>query len=125
MMADGFFAQQVEGIRVYTFTNSSEAAIDAWGEALSRLIDSTPDSVPFSILMDVSAPQVNFSRYARQKTLELFTRYRGRRGRYAFLFSSKTAPHFARIFFASLGKLQFERHFFSDREKATDWLKTG
>jgi hypothetical protein len=124
-MADGFFVEQFEGITVYTFTNSSEAAIDAWGDALSGLIDSTPDSVPFCVLMDVSSPQVSFSRYARQKTVELFTRYRRRRGRYAFLFSSKTAPHFARIFFASLGKLQFDRQFFSDREKAMDWLKNG
>jgi hypothetical protein len=73
--------------------------------------------------MDVSAPQVNFSRYARQKSQEYFGLYRGRKGRLAFLFSSRTAPHYARIFFASLGKLQFELQFFRDRQRALDWLQ--
>jgi hypothetical protein len=41
----------------------------------------------------------------------------------AFLFSSRTAPHYARIFFASLGKLQFELQFFRDRQRALDWLQ--
>jgi hypothetical protein len=122
-MPEGFHTHQDGDIAIYTFSNSSEIAIDAWARALRHLIESTPSDQIFRILMDVSAQEVSFNRYARQTSIELFTHYRNRRGRLAFLFSSKPAPHFARIFFASLGKLTFEREFFSNRERAIDWLR--
>jgi hypothetical protein len=118
----GLLTETVNGIIIYTFINSSEAAIDAWGAALAQVIEDTPPEQPFRVLMDVSSPQVSFSRHARQMSQQIFTRYRSRKGRMAFLFSSKTAPHYARIFFASLGRLQFQLQFFSNREKALLWL---
>jgi hypothetical protein len=122
-MVDGLFIDTLDSITIYTFTNSSEAAIDAWDDEFTAMIESLPSGEMFHVLMDVSAPQVSFSRPARQKSQELFTRYRARKGRLAFLFSSKTAPHYARIFFASLGRLQFELQFFSNRDKAINWLR--
>lgn len=119
-MPDGFIAEQIDNTAIHTFMNSSDAAVDAWAVALIEAIE--PTAQPFRILMDVSAPQVSFTRHARQTSQRLFMQYRGRQGRIAFLFSSKTAPHFARLFFASLGKLQFELKFFSSRDKALDWL---
>lgn len=124
-MADSFYVQHDGAICIHTFTDSSEAAVDAWGAALAELIDSTPPDQPFLVLMDVSSPQVSFTRYARQKTLELFTHYKHRKGRIAFLFTSKTAPHFARIFFASLDRLTFDCQYFSNRARATAWLRDG
>jgi hypothetical protein len=122
-MPDGFYAEQIDNITIHRFTNSAESAIDAWGVELARTIDDTPDDQLFRVLLDVSSPQVSFSRHARQTSQRLFTRYRGRHGRLAFLFSSKTAPHFARLFLASLGRLEFELQFFSNREKAMNWLQ--
>lgn len=121
-MPEGFHAEQDGDIAIHIFTNSSEIAIDAWAAELRNLIESTPSEQTFRVLMDVSARQVSFNRYARKTSVELFTRYKYRRGRLAFLFSSKPAPHFARIFFASLGKLSFEREFFSIRDRAIEWL---
>jgi hypothetical protein len=122
-MTNGFCEELIDDISIHTFSDCDEASIDDWVQAFVRTIDETPVSEPFRVLMDVSAPQVNFSRYARQKSQEYFSLYRGRKGRLAFLFSSRTAPHYARIFFASLGKLQFKLQFFRDRERALDWLR--
>jgi hypothetical protein len=122
-MPEAFFAEQHGQITIHTFTNSSEYAIDAWAAEFARLIEATSPDQMFLVLMDVSSNNVSFTRYARQKSAELFMRYAHHRGRLAFLFSSKPAPHFARIFFASLGKLAFELAFFSDREKALNWLR--
>jgi len=124
-MTEGLHIVQTDGIITYTFTDSSETAIDAWGAALAEHIDTLPPTQPFCILMDVSSNQVNFSRYARQKSVEMFTRFRKRKGRFAFLFSSRTAPYYSRIFFASLGRLDFELNYFSSREKALAWLHEG
>lgn len=121
-MPEAFCVQQDGAITVYTFTNSEDSTIDAWAAELTRLIESTPQDQAFRVLMDVSSNQVNFTRYARQKSVEIFTTFKHRKGRFAFLFSSKPAPHFARIFFASLGKLAFEREYFSNREQAINWL---
>lgn len=122
-MTDGFRAEQIDGIAIYTFTTNADSAVDTWVETLAHWIESTPSDQPFRVLMDVSSNQVNFSGYARQKSLEIFGRYRKRRGRYAFLFSSRTAPFYSRIFFASLGRLEFQLAYFNDREKALSWLR--
>jgi hypothetical protein len=122
-MPEAFYIEQDGMIAIHTFTNSSEAAVDAWELAVIDLIERTPPDQLFRLLVDVSSPQVSFTRRARQASMSLFTRYRHRRGRLAFLFSSKTAPHFARIFFASLGKLTFEHQYFSSRERALNWLR--
>ena len=122
-MPEAFYVQQDGLVTLHTFTNSLDATIDAWASELAHLIESTPTDQTFRVLMDVSSNQVSFTRYARQKSVQIFTTYRHRKGRFAFLFSSKPAPHFARIFFASLGKLSFEREYFSNREQAMHWLR--
>ncbi|MEP7291661.1 MAG: hypothetical protein ABI835_07745 [Chloroflexota bacterium] len=124
-MSDAFFTEQDGSITIHTITDSSELAVDAWAEAAARLIEATPPGEIFLMLMDVSAKQVSFTRYARQKSLTLFTDYKHRRGRLAMLFSSRISPYFARIFFASLGKLEFEYEYFSSREQALEWLRAG
>lgn len=122
-MVDGLRTESIDNVIIYTFTNSSETAIDVWGNELTAAIEDTALDQIFRVLIDVSSPDVSFSRHARQKSQQIFTCYRARKGRVAFLFSSKTAPHYARIFFASLGRLQFNLQFFSNRDKAINWLK--
>jgi hypothetical protein len=121
-MSDGFYAQQQGAVAIHTFTDSTNAAVDSWATELARHIDTTPPDQPFRVLMDVSSNNVSFTRHARQTTVQLFTRFQNRSGRFAFLFSSRTAPYFARIFFATLGKLGFEIAYFSNRTKALEWL---
>jgi len=77
---------------------------------------------PFRVLMDVSDKAVSFTPRVRQRTVELFTRYRTHHGFFAFLFSSRVAPYYSRIFFASLGRLTFELNYFTEKSKALDWL---
>jgi hypothetical protein len=122
-MVDGLRTESIDDVIIYTFSNSSEAAIDVWGKELTAVIEHKAPNQLFRVLIDVSSPDVSFSRHARQTSQQIFTRYRARKGRVAFLFSSKTAPHYARIFFASLGRLQFNLQFFSNRDKAINWLK--
>lgn len=122
-MTDSLCIEQHGEVTVYQFLDSEDGTVDAWSAAMIAQIDSTPVDVPFRVLMDVSASNVSFTRHARQTSVMLFTRYGHRRGRLAFLFSSRTAPHFGRIFFASLGRLTFQREFFSSRARAMAWLR--
>ena len=122
-MSDGFYCEQEGEVMVYGFTHSDDAAVDAWAAALGTYLDNMPADIGFLILMDVSDKTVSFTPRARQRTVELFTRYRTRQGRFAFLFSSRVAPYYSRIFFASLGRLTFELNYFTDRQKALEWLR--
>ena len=122
-MSDGFYCEQQGAVMVYGFTHSDDAAVDAWASALAAYLDNLPADKSFSVLMDVSDKTVSFTPRARQRTVELFTRYRTRHGRFAFLFSSRVAPYYSRIFFASLGRLTFELNYFTDRQKALEWLQ--
>ena len=122
-MSEGFYCEQQGEVMVYGFTRSEDADVDAWAAALTAHIEAIPIDQPFRVLMDVSAKQVNFTARARQRSVEIFSRYRTRQGRYAFLFSSRTAPYYSRIFFASLGRLKFSLNYFTDRQKALDWLR--
>jgi hypothetical protein len=119
----GLRTEQDGSIVIHIFTDSSETAITAWAESAARVIEATSPDENFLLLLDVSAKQVSFTHFARQKTQELFTRYRQRRGRFALLFSSKIAPYYACIFLTSLGALSFELASFSNREEAIRWLK--
>lgn len=122
-MTEGFYCEQQGDIMVYGFTRSEDTDVDAWAAALIAHIEATPPDTPFRVLMDVSAKQVSFTARARQRSVEIFTRYRSRQGRYAFLFSSRTAPYYSRIFFASLGRLNFSLNYFTDPQKAIEWLR--
>lgn len=122
-MTDGFHSQTIDGVIVYTFTNSSDEEVEAWAAALHQVMTASSPENSFRVLIDVSSKQVSFTRLARQHSMNLFTRHRQRHGRIAFLFSSRTAPYYARIFFASLGRLTFELSTFHNREKALEWLK--
>lgn len=121
-MSIGFYIEQLGAVQAHVFTSSDDAAVDAWAVALAYLIDATPPDLQFRVLMDVSARQVNFTAYARQTTQRLFSHYRQRRGKIAFLFTSRTAPFYSRLFFASLGRLAFDLNAFSDRQAALEWL---
>jgi SpoIIAA-like len=122
-MSDGFHSEHIDGVTLHTFSDSSDEAVAAWAAALDQVMASSRPDHPFRVLIDVSSKQVSFTRLARQHSLNLFTRHRQRTGRAAFLFSSRTAPYYSRIFFASLGRLAFELNTFHNREKALEWLK--
>lgn len=122
-MSDGFYCEQQGTVMLYGFTHSDDAAVDAWAAALDAYLGSLPAGNTFCVLMDVSEKAVSFTPRTRQRTVELFTRYRAHQGRFAFLFSSRVAPYYSRIFFASLGRLAFELNYFTDRQKALEWLQ--
>lgn len=124
-MSVGFQSEQIDGILVQTFTDSNDTSVEIWSSALNdTMAQAAPDS-PFRVLVDVSARQVSFTRTARQHTVTLFTRHKQQSGRIAFLFSSRTAPYYSRIFFASLGRLAFEINTFNNRDKALEWLRAA
>jgi hypothetical protein len=118
----GFFVERAGDIEIHHFEDSTDASVDRWSDCFIAALDNTPPERPFRILGDVSAKQVAFTRHARQTSFDLFRRYRDRQGRLAFLFSSKTAPHFTRLFFYTLGRFTYEMQFFSSRDKAMAWL---
>ena len=122
-MSDGFYCEQQGEVMIYGFTHSDDGAVDAWAVALDSYLANQGIDKPFRVLMDVSDKDVSFTPRARQRTVELFTRYRSCQGRFAFLFSSRVAPYYSRIFFASLGRLTFELNYFTDKQKALDWLR--
>jgi hypothetical protein len=120
---NSFYVETEGDVTVHVFTDSSNQAVDMWVAELACHIEMTPPELPFRVLLDVSAKQVSFTLYARQKSLYVFSQYQQRHGRIAFLLSAKVAPYYARIFFAALGKIAFERAYFSDRAKALAWLR--
>ncbi len=122
-MSDGFYCEQQGEVMVYGFAHSDDNAVDSWAIELDAYLDNLLADKSFRVLMDVSDKDVSFTPRARQRTVELFTRYRTRHGRFAFLFSSRVAPYYSRIFFASLGRLTFELNYFTDKQKALDWLR--
>jgi hypothetical protein len=124
-MSEGFKREQDGDVVILTLTKDDEATVDLWAEAMQSVIESASDIDGFRILTDVSAREVGFTGYARQTSKELFNQYKRQNGRLGFLFSSKTAPYYARIFFASFGRLAFDLKFFSERDKALMWLKEG
>ena len=123
-MSDGFYCEQQGEVMVYGFTHSDDDAVDAWAIELDSYLNNLPFDKPFHVLMDVSDKDVSFTPRARQRTVELFTHYRTRQGRFAFLFSSRVAPYYSRIFFASLGRLTFQLNYFTDQHKALEWLRS-
>lgn len=121
-MATGFTRETFGRIVIHKFLDSSDESIDAWADDFRKTIDQTPPDRCFYILVDVAGPHVGFTAHARQTSKELFTHYRHRRGYLAFLFEWRTSPYFARLFFASLGKLEFRLSYFSQQDKALAWL---
>lgn len=122
-MADGIQVDHIGAITAYIFIDSRDETVDQWATLFHENITALSPDQPCLVLMDVSAKNVSFTGYARQRSQELFRTYKSRRGRMAFLFSSRTAPHYARIFFASIGRMNFQISFFSDRAKALKWLQ--
>lgn len=122
-MSDDYISEQVGRITVQKFIRSTDAAVDQWGRELAAYIEQTPDDTPFFVLVDVTGPHVGFTSHARQTSKALFTRYRDRQGYVAFLFEWRTSPYFARLFFASLGKLELKLNYFSSRSQAMAWLQ--
>jgi hypothetical protein len=114
-----FSSEKIGRIQCYRFSESSDGAIDLWRAEMETIMRAAS---PFRILMDVSAPQVQFTRHARQHSLALFQQHQHHPGKIAFLFSSHIAPYFARIFFATLGPFAFEVAFFSESAAAIAWL---
>ena len=109
-------------IVIYTFTDSADKYVDEWAESLETLFNDTPTMQPLYVMVDVSSPDVEFTALARQKSAEIFPRYHTHRGRVAFVFSGVTAPYYARIFFAGMGRLDFEVEFFDNRDAGLNWL---
>lgn len=110
-------------IVIYTFIDSADVYVEQWAESIETLFKDTPAMQPLYVMVDVSSPDVEFTALARQKSAEIFPRYRNHRGRVAFVFSGVTAPYYARIFFAGLGILNFEVEFFDSREACLAWLE--
>jgi hypothetical protein len=116
-----FLTEELDSITTHTFVISSDEAVDRWAEALRRFMETTSD--PFYYLFDVSGKDVYFTSYARETAKVLFSDYRKRRGYVAFVMVWVTGPHIAKLFFASLGKLDYEVQFFNTREEGLTWLR--
>ena len=109
-------------IQVFQFIRSTDTAVAEWATALEAYIQQTPKKEPFYILIDVSAPDVDFTAAARQHSKRIFSQYQTHKGYIAMLFAWRTSPYFARLFFAALGKLGFKLNYFHQRDAAISWL---
>lgn len=121
-MPDDFYTLSEDFIEVFKFRRSTDEAVEQWAEALDATISNTPKKETFYILLDVSGDDVTFSASARAHSKRLFTKHQKRRGYIAMLFEWRTAPYFARLFFATIGKLGFKLNYFHKEEAAYTWL---
>lgn len=122
-MSEDFVAEEVDGITHHIFINSEDSAVEAWAAAFHQLMADTPEDQPFYLLMDVSGRDVYFTPRARETSQRLFTAYRQRKGYVAFIFVWVTGPHIARLFLASLGKLEYTIQTFNTADEGLAWLR--
>lgn len=123
-MPHDYYSEAQGNIVTQKFLRSTDEAVDLWAKELAQLIEATPHNGCFFVLVDVAGPNVGFTARARERSKELFLKYRHRQGYIAFLFEWRTSPYFARLFFASLGKLDFKLNYFHKRDQALAWLET-
>ena len=121
-MSLDFYTETHDFIQIFKFNRSTDEAVSQWAEAIEHAIESRPLNDPFYILLDVTGDEVEFTAMARQESKRIFSKHQTHRGYVAMLFEWRTSPYFARLFFASLGKLSFKLNYFSDAEKARQWL---
>lgn len=121
-MSLDFYTETHDFIQIFKFNRSTDEAVSQWADALEHAIQSCPPKDPFYILLDVTGDDVEFTPLARQESKRIFSKYQDHRGYVAMLFEWRTSPYFARLFFASLGKLSIKLSYFSDAEKARQWL---
>ena len=122
-MTQDFYTESDDFIQIFRFKRSTDEAVLAWAEALDQHIESIPLKEPFFILLDVTGEEVEFTATARQESKRIFSKHRDHRGYLAMLFEWRTSPYFGRLFFASLGKLNFKMNYFSQADKAYQWLR--
>ena len=121
-MSLDFYTETDGFIQIFKFNRSTDDAVRQWAEALDQAIESLPLKEPFYILLDVTGEEVEFTAQARQESKRIFGKHQAHHGYLAMLFEWRTSPYFGRLFFASLGKLNFKLNYFSDAEKARQWL---
>lgn len=122
-MTEDFQTFSEDFIQIFKFTRSTDEAIEEWAQALEDHLAQHPKDEPFYVLLDVSGESVEFTPAARQHSKRIFDSYRKRRGYIAMLFEWRTSPYFARLFFASLGKLSFKLNYFHNGDDARQWLR--
>lgn len=122
-LTQDFYARTEDFIEVFKFVRSTDAAVVAWAETLDQYIENTPKSEPFYILLDVSGDEVTFSATARAHSKHIFSKHKKRQGYIAMLFEWRTSPYFARLFFSTIGKLDFKLGYFHQSDAAYTWLR--
>jgi len=123
-MALDFFIETDDFIQIFKFNRSTDEAVMAWAEALDVYMGSIPPKDPFYIVLDVTGDSVEFTATARSEAKRIFAKYQHHVGYLAMVFEWRTSPYFARLFFASIGKLQFKLNYFTKHDAARDWLRT-
>lgn len=121
-MTANFYTESDNHIQIFRFRESTDTAIQAWADALDEYIGSIPEKTPFYVLLDVTGENVEFTALARQESKRIFTKYQTHVGYLAMLFEWRTSPYFARLFFASIGKLGFKLKYFTKADEARQWL---
>ena len=121
-MSADFLMISESPIQIFRFVRSTDQAVAEWASALEQYIDNIPPQERFFILLDVAGDDVSFTAEARQQSKRIFNKFRDRSGYVAMLFAWRTSPYFARLFFASLGRLRFRINYFHDLEAARQWL---
>ncbi len=122
-MTDDFYTRTEDFIEVFKFNRSTDEAVEQWAQALDGYIDNTPKKENFYILLDVSGEGVEFTELARSHSKRIFSKQKKRRGYIAMLFEWRTSPYFARLFFATIGKLGFKLNYFHQSDAAYEWLQ--
>lgn len=121
-MTPNFYTESDNHIQIFKFNESTDDAVQQWADALDSYISSIPTQSPFYILLDVTGENVEFTPLARQESKRIFSKYQTRIGYVAMLFEWRTSPYFARIFFATIGKLGFKLKYFTEATEAHEWL---
>lgn len=120
-----FYTETEDFIQIYKFNRSTDAAVKQWSDTLDRHIMAIQKSDPFFILLDVTGDNVEFTSTVRRAAKQIFSKHRDHVGYLAMIFSWRTSPYFARLFFASIGQLTFKLNYFTDIDAAKEWLQSN
>lgn len=121
-MSLSYTAEPQEHITIFTLTHTDDETVTAWASDVETIMSHAEDDNPFYILIDAAYETTDFIPLLRQSVVRLCKTYRHKRGFVAFIFGMRTAPYVIRLFFATMGKLDFRINFFHERKAAEKWL---
>lgn len=123
MTSTGLEIRYENGITLYKLRDISRRTLDVWTEHYGNLMATLPAGDRYFVLMDVSQENLGFSPYFRSRVQYLIDNYQRVNGCLAIVFNSRFAAKVVQFYMRLQKDKRFEVGFFTEKEKALEWLE--